>query len=449
MSTTNQNDNPPTGDESYGISLEDAFALAQQMHRDQQFEGAQTLYERILGVAPDYADAWHFLGLVRYQQHQVESGVKAVRHALAIAPDYPDAHANLANMLLERGDVSGAEWHLVRALELCPDAIPPCLALAALRRAQGKLQESAALIAPLLERAPGNALVQYAMGHVQAALGNLEAAVQHYNEALILDPALGVSRERLGIALFRMGKIEEARFHFRQWIELEPDDPTPKYLLAACGGAEAPVRAPDDYIRYTFDQFASSFDARLSELAYRAPQLIEHVFSQVFGAATASRAVLDAGCGTGLLAERVRTFAGHLTGVDLSAGMLARAGARQLYDELVESELGDYLRGNLLRFDVVASSDTLCYFGALEEVMSLAYGALRTNGWLFFTVEDGGDLPGGYVLQYHGRYAHQNGYIEKALWDAGFGEIRIASDILRTERRKPVPGLVVAAKKSS
>lgn len=40
--------------------------------------------------------------------------------------------------------------------------------------------------------------------------------------------------------------------------------------------------------------------------------------------------VLEAGCGTGLLLERVKAFAASATGVDLSGGMLARARARGL-----------------------------------------------------------------------------------------------------------------------
>ena len=51
--------------------------------------------------------------------------------------------------------------------------------------------------------------------------------------------------------------------------------------------------------------------------------------------------VLDAGCGTGLVGAELRDrgWTGRLVGVDLSAGMLARADARGGYDGLVTASL--------------------------------------------------------------------------------------------------------------
>ena len=44
--------------------------------------------------------------------------------------------------------------------------------------------------------------------------------------------------------------------------------------------------------------------------------------------------ILDAGCGTGLCGPLVAPHAQRLTGVDLSAGMLAQASEKGVYDEL-------------------------------------------------------------------------------------------------------------------
>ena len=55
--------------------------------------------------------------------------------------------------------------------------------------------------------------------------------------------------------------------------------------------------------------------------------------------------VLDAGCGTGLCGPLVAPYARRLSGVDLSAGMLARAKEKNVYDALVQGELTEYLRG--------------------------------------------------------------------------------------------------------
>ena len=71
--------------------------------------------------------------------------------------------------------------------------------------------------------------------------------------------------------------------------------------------------------------------------------------------------MLDAGCGTGLCGPLVAPYARRLTGVDLSAGMLAQAKEKNVYDELFKVELTEYLRDHTEAFDLIVSADTLVY----------------------------------------------------------------------------------------
>ena len=104
----------------------------------------------------------------------------------------------------------------------------------------------------------------------------------------------------------------------------------------------------------------------------------------------------------------LRRTRGDLTGVDLSAGMLEQAKAKQVYDELVQGELTQFLQGRPAAFDLIVSADTLVYFGDLEDVAAAARAALRPGGLFVFTLEelvvDDGDLE--MRLEPHGRYAH-------------------------------------------
>ena len=50
------------------MSLQEALLYATQLHRNNQLEGAETLYQRILEAAPGQPDALHFLGLIRFQR---------------------------------------------------------------------------------------------------------------------------------------------------------------------------------------------------------------------------------------------------------------------------------------------------------------------------------------------------------------------------------------------
>jgi predicted TPR repeat methyltransferase len=159
-------------------------------------------------------------------------------------------------------------------------------------------------------------------------------------------------------------------------------------------------------------------------------------------------AVLDAGCGTGLCGPLVRTMSARLVGVDLSSKMIDRARARGVYDDLQVAELSRFLRANAQAFDAIVSADTLVYFGALEEPLSAAQSALRPDGLLIFTLESlRGDED--HRLQFHGRYAHSETYVRRAMRDAGLAIESLAHETLRRERLEPVNGFVVTARREA
>src|SRR5699024_10724993 len=139
----------------------------------------------------------------------------------------------------------------------------------------------------------------------------------------------------LAMTLYMLGRRDEAREVYRAWSERDPDNPIPRHMLAASGGAEAPARADDAYVRETFDRFAGNFDEQLLQhLHYRAPQVLAEALGTVLPSPSASLDMLDAGCGTGLCASLLRPHARHLVGVDLSTGMLDKARQRGGYDAL-------------------------------------------------------------------------------------------------------------------
>jgi predicted TPR repeat methyltransferase len=160
--------------------------------------------------------------------------------------------------------------------------------------------------------------------------------------------------------------------------------------------------------------------------------------------------VLDAGCGTGLCGPELAPYARRLVGVDLSEGMLARAKEKQLYDALEHCEVTQYLAANRDTFDLIASADTLVYFGDLDQVVRAAAGALRAGGWLIFTLEHAVRAAENvdYRLEFHGRYAHSRAYAERILAAAGLRPHIVEAD-LRMESGMPVAGLLVRAAKAN
>lgn len=431
------------------LSLQEALLYATQLHRNNQLEGAETLYQRILEAAPGQPDALHFLGLIRFQRGRPEEGVAFILQAIEQLPGHADFHNNLGNIRTSIGQLVEGRDSYLRAIALEPQRADFHNNLGVLYRADGDLDKAEAEYLQAVELDPQHFRAYNNLGMLCAARKDIKAAVQYYCKSITLMPHHPDGHKLLGMAYYSIGQIEEAAEVFRLWLLQQPDSPVARHMYAACSGQDVPERARDDYIVETFDRFADSFEEQLQvRLAYKAPELVTDALRRHLPAPDKQLHILDAGCGTGLCGPLVAPYAVRLVGVDLSVGMLQKAEGKGCYDHLYRIELTEFLGqpAEAGAWDVILSADTLCYFGPLEAVSAAAHAALRRSGLFAFSVEDAGErAPDGHVLNPHGRYAHSAPYVRRCLEAAGFKVLDINPAVLRSEGGKPVQGLIVVA----
>ncbi|NIV29929.1 MAG: methyltransferase domain-containing protein, partial [Anaerolineae bacterium] len=216
-----------------------------------------------------------------------------------------------------------------------------------------------------------------------------------------------------------------------------------RHLLAALEG-KASSEVPSDYVRKLFDGYAGDFEHHLvGKLEYQTPQKLHDLLEELIRDRQADMDVIDLGCGTGLCGPLFRKHAGFLKGVDLSPGMLAKAGERDIYDELVEGDLtvGLGTAGDV--YDLVIAADVFVYVGELGQVFEATARALRPGGLFAFSLEaeeSGED----FVLRPTGRYAHSLGYARRLAEAAGLQEIRLEKSVLRKDKgQQPIEGYLV------
>ena len=216
------------------------------------------------------------------------------------------------------------------------------------------------------------------------------------------------------------GDKEGAESAYRSCIAQHPDHGMAAHLLAAMTGAKT-NRAPKNYVRDLFDDYAETFDRDLvNDLNYVVPQLIENAVSAYLTTCPHSTAppfekVLDLGCGTGLVADAIRPLTTHITGVDLSSKMLEIAISANRIEESIVSDMTDFLKpsNNRDKFDLIVCGDALVYLGALEEVFNGVSRQLVDGGIFCFTVEH--LIEGDFALKRTGRYAHNEKYVTDLL----------------------------------
>jgi predicted TPR repeat methyltransferase len=430
------------------LTVDEAVSLAIFLQQNEQLADAKNVYDWIFEIAPDHPDALHFAGVLAHQQGRSDEAIDLIDKSLALAPQRADCYSNLGIIFQAQGKIDEAISAYRRAISLDPEHANAHSNLGVLLRATGKPVEAEDAYRTAIRLAPNHIDAYTNLGVLLTGLDRSEEAVACFCRAITLRPKHREARRLLALAHCTIGEIDEAVRIFEEWLAEEPDDPIALHMLAACTGRDVPPRASDRYVAEIFDAFAASFEEKLAMLSYRAPALVAAMLEDSGLAPSKRLDVLDAGCGTGLCGPFLIPYARHLTGVDLSAAMLARAKDKSVYDELVNRELTDYLRDSREAFDLIVSADTLVYFGSLDDVVEAAAQALRQDGMLICTLEHAreGDATIEYHLELHGRYSHSRWYVERLLTSAGLVP-EITNAELRMESGVPVAGLVIRATK--
>jgi predicted TPR repeat methyltransferase len=415
--------------------------------RDKMLDEAEPVLLSVLQRWPGQPDALHFLGVLEHTRGHSEAALTLIKQAIAGLPGQAGPLNNLGNVLVETQRFDEAIMAYRDSLALKPDNIDALNNLATMLRKRSEHAESEALCRRALAAKPDFAQAWYNLSLTLLEQGRVDEGLTAHSRAIVLWPRHLQARNAVPKALVHLGRLDEAAKLYREWLATDPDNPVIKHHLAACSGGAVPDRASDAYVERTFDAFAATFDANLSALGYRAPQLVADLLRELLPEPARQFDIHDLGCGTGLCGPMVRDWARDLSGCDLSQGMLAKAERRHVYDSLHHAELVAHMNHNPGRFDALICADTFCYFGELAEAMQSAAQSLRPEGHLVFTVEAWlGDNGQPHHLQPHGRYAHQRDYVSAVLAGAGLCELVLREEQLRSEAGKPVIGWLVAAR---
>jgi predicted TPR repeat methyltransferase len=443
------------------------YHAAVTLHRHGRLGEAAALYRAVLDVNESDFDCLHNLGLLRAQEGRFDDAVGLLRAgarqdprsvevhnnlgnvlallqrhdeavagfriAIALKPDFAEAHNNLGNALAVQGATDEAIGHYAQALTLRPDYVDAHVNLAKSLQERDRLADAAAHYRQALAVSPGRAEAWLGLGQTLHQTRRYEEAVAAFAKSPELaDAWLGRAR-----ALRRLRRWQEAIAAYRQALAKGGDAEIIHYYLASLGAEQAPDATPRRLVSTLFDQHSTHYDQHLvGALKYRTPDRLFDAMAHFMPERGAD--ILDLGCGTGLSGMRFRPIAHTLTGVDLSAKMIARARQRQIYDDLVCGELIELLQTKADAFDIAVAADVLVYFGDLSGVFHHVRRALRQGGLFGFSVE-AGDMQD-FALKPTLRYTHSAAYLRRLAHDHGFAVEAIESGVLRQEDGDDVIG---------
>ncbi len=418
-------------------------------------EALETLDRSIAG-APGQTELILCRADARMRNNDARGAAQDAADAVVLEPANTQAKAILGIALIDLGQPLDA----IACLNEAVIADPACVAYRqGLAEAQERAGDSVAAAATLdegIRHAPRSVALRTAAIMTAMRRRCFAKAAELADAACVDGVADACVFGLLGHARSNLGQHEAAAEAYGEAARLAPEDPYVRHLVRAAGILPTALRAPAAYLEVLFDGYAERFETHLISLGYRAPGLIRACLlahlPQLPGSdlpRPLEGAMLDLGCGTGLLGVVLSDLViGPLVGVDLSGQMLREAAAKNLYQELIQGDLETILADASRSWPVILAADVFCYFGDLSATLAAAHARLLPGGLFIFTIEE---LPAGasWKLRSQGRYAHARAYVEQATTEAGFRILEITSQELRREADAPVAGLLVALQRAT
>jgi len=155
-------------------------------HQAGELSEAQVIYQKILKLMPDNADALHYLGLIYYQTGDSELAVTLISKAVTISATHL-MHSNLGAALQAQGRHDLAVENYQAAIVLKADYADAYNNLGAALQEQGKLGESIKAFQKALALNPNDASAQNNLGNAFLTQGDLKGALACYRSSLKLN----------------------------------------------------------------------------------------------------------------------------------------------------------------------------------------------------------------------------------------------------------------------
>lgn len=283
--------------------------------------------------------------------------------------------------------------------------------------------------------------------------GNLSGALENAWQAVLLDENDNAHHLNLAYTIYEIFDEEgqeKIDFYLKKWYEKYPQNPIAEQCFKSYFHDKNFSRSNLKYVEELFDVFASDFDSVLNELEYDSPKIIAQYLQEFLMPKNNDKiSILDLGCGSGLCGKYIKKIfkKSRIVGVDISAQMLKIAKAKNVYDELVKSDITDCFNSKNSVFDVVVASDVLTYFGDLDLIFKKVDSVLYQNGVFAFTISENKINNNDYFLMPSSRFVHTQKYVENEIKKYNFEVVKNEKKILRKEGDKDVVGIVYLIQK--
>ena len=389
--------------------------LANAYKQTNQFDKAFTHYEAAATLMPDNINACQnalfYQGVLSLQQNNIEKASHEFHALLADYPEHVGALINLGVIALKQNEAQLAIDYFGKALAFDQHNEEARNNLAATFIHHNRFENALTHYTELLKQSPHDTEYLYNAGVAEMTLGHLNDATQHFESVLTFQPGHFAALTNLASIALRNSQRNEAISYLARAHEINPQDKPCAFLLNALTGNTANQTSCPEYAQNLFDHYALYYDNHMrGQLKYSLPEHIAKLIHRLLSTSLSIKNALDLGCGTGLCGNVLREISTHVVGVDISSKMIEQARAKNLYDELVESDIISFLNNESTPYELIIAADVLPYFSDLAVFFSLIRQQLSPQGIVILSIEESKHQA--FQLEDTARFSHHPDYIK-------------------------------------
>ena len=434
------------------MDIKDTAKKALELYRKQDYQKSKQLSLKILQIDSFHLSSWVNLGNICFQKGEFKEAISHYKKALQISPENYIL-GNIANAYLQLKQYWKVWYYCKRILRQDSENIFALNLLVQMYMEREKNK----LALPYLERLKKldskNPWVWNNLSQVYFFMQEYTQSLKAAHQAVSLAPEDDLQHINMGYALYETALEKGTDFIKKEatnWFKKYGKNPIVKYFSDSLKHNKKITKTDATYLRKIFDSFSESFEDALQALNYGVPQKIIKNIQEIFKQKQLENmTVLDMGCGTGLCGKYMTKYARpkKFIGVDLSAGMLQKAQEKNVYNQLVNMDIEEYLQDKKEEFDLVIAADVLTYFGRLDSLFNQIANSMKKSGVFIFSVTQNPHSKEDYFLHLSGRFHHHADYIAKCLQNSQLELLKMYPQNLRSEGGKNVEGWIVIAQK--
>ncbi len=192
-------------------------------HQAGELQQAVPIYQQLLEMEPDHADANHLLGLIAHQSGDNDIAAQLVSKAIERNPAQPLYYCNLGiiRMALQQWDKAITAFHVALQSNHGDAKLHINLGIALEEKSQ--FEEAITAYQNAISLNPDDTESLNKLGNVYSRLKRLEEATAAYHRALNINPSSIATLNNLGIALRDHGQLDASIAAYRRALNISPD----------------------------------------------------------------------------------------------------------------------------------------------------------------------------------------------------------------------------------